>query len=124
MATDNVLVLNPDVCLAESGALRRGLEDALDRENTGAVAGVLREPGRGAQVGFTVRMLPRARDLALEALGVNAMWPSNPANARYRCLDLDLHQAQDVEQPAGAFLMFRREAWEKLGGWDEASILV
>jgi len=24
-----------------------------------------------------------------------------------------------VEQPAGAFLMFRRDAWEKVGGFDE-----
>jgi len=28
---------------------------------------------------------------------------------------LDLSQAAEVEQPAGAFLMFRREVWQQLG---------
>ena len=119
LGTDNILVLNPDVCLASGEALREALESAIQEDKTGAVAGVLRSEGTGPQTGFTVRRLPRTRDLILEALGVNALWPSNRANARYRCLDLDLHAAQDVEQPAGAFLMFRREAWEQLGGWDE-----
>jgi len=119
LATNNVLLLNPDVRLAAAEWLRRALESALNQPNTGAVAGVLREPERGPQIGFSVRSLPRARDLMLEALGVNAIWPSNPANVRYRCLDLDFHQAQEIEQPAGAFLMFRREVWEELGGWDE-----
>lgn len=119
LRTANVLVLNPDVILAPGEGLRAALEESLALERTGAVAGVLREPGRGPQAGFTVRCLPRAWDLILEAMGVNALWPSNPANVRYRCLDLDLNEAQEVEQPAGAFFMFRREAWDELGGWDE-----
>lgn len=119
LATPYVLVLNPDVTLPAEAPIRRALEESLGTPGVGAAAGVLREPGLGPQAGFTVRMLPRTRDLVLEALGVNAMWPSNPANVRYRCLDLDLHQAQEVEQPAGAFLAFRREAWERAGGWDE-----
>jgi len=28
-------------------------------------------------------------------------------------------RSQEIEQPAGAFLMFRREAWERVGGFDE-----
>jgi len=31
----------------------------------------------------------------------------------------DLEQAGFVEQPAGAFLMLRRDVWENLGGFDE-----
>lgn len=119
LGTDNVLVLNPDVFLGSCETLRNALEGALYQDRTGAVAGVLRTEGQGPQTGFTVRRLPRTLDLMLEVLGVNGLWPSNRANARYRCLDLDLHSAQEIEQPAGAFLMFRREAWEELGGWDE-----
>ncbi|MBN8729174.1 MAG: glycosyltransferase family 2 protein [Acidobacteria bacterium] len=119
LTTPNILVLNPDVELPPDTPIRRALEEALALDGVGAAAGVLRESGLGPQAGFTVRMLPRTRDLVLEALGINALWPSNPANVRYRCLDLDLHQAQDVEQPAGALVAFRREAWEQVGGWDE-----
>ena len=53
---------------------------------------------------------------------MNRMWPSNPVNRRYRYLDRDLDQPGPVEQPAGAFLMIRRDVWERLGGIDEAFI--
>jgi len=56
--------------------------------------------------------------LAFEALGINSLFPSNPANRRYRCLDVDLSKPSEVEQPPGAFLMFRREVWHTLGGFD------
>ena len=39
-------------------------------------------------------------------------------NRRYRCLDLDLSKPAEVEQPPGAFLLFRREVWQRLGGFD------
>jgi GT2 family glycosyltransferase len=54
-----------------------------------------------------------------ELLGLNRMWPRNPVNRRYRYLDRDLEQPGPVEQPAGAFLMVRRDVWERLGGLDE-----
>ena len=54
-----------------------------------------------------------------EVLGINRLWPGNPVNRWYRVLDRNLSQAGMVEQPAGAFLMIRRDVWEKLGGLDE-----
>jgi GT2 family glycosyltransferase len=53
------------------------------------------------------------------ALVMNRVWPSNPVNRRYRCLDLDLSKGGEVEQPAGAFLMIRRDVWQSLNGFDE-----
>ena len=47
------------------------------------------------------------------------MWPGNPVNRRWRCHDLDLSVAQDVEQPAGACLLVRGSVWQELGGLDE-----
>jgi hypothetical protein len=66
-----------------------------------------------------VRRLPTAATLVMEALVLNRLLPMNPVNRRYRCLDLDCDIAQPVEQPAGAFLMVRREVWQALGGFDE-----
>ena len=114
---DVLLVLNPDV-IAESGAVRALLQCF---ETTGAVAvgGALLaidgEPARG----FAFRRLPNLAVLLCEVMLVNRLWPRNPVNRRYRCLDADYSQQQKVEQPAGACLAIRRAAWESAGGFDE-----
>jgi GT2 family glycosyltransferase len=66
-----------------------------------------------------VRRLPTPAALILEALLLNRLWPGNPVNRRYRGLDWDTGVRIEVEQPAGAFLMIRREVWKELGGFDE-----
>ena len=72
-----------------------------------------------AQTGFMVRRLPTPGALILEILLLNRIIPGNRVNRQYRALDLDYSMTFAVEQPAGAFLMVRREVWEKLGGFDE-----
>ena len=113
-----LLLLNPDALLA------RGL-DLLQREcevpGVAAAGGMLTDASGLPQRGFMVRRLPTPAALAFEALGINRLWPRNPVNWRFRCLDLDPDAANPVpvEQPAGAFFLFRRDAWERLGGFDE-----
>lgn len=111
-----ILVLNPDAIVQTPLA---PLEDACARKGIGAAAGLLRDRDGEPQSGFTVRRLPTPSSLAFEILGLNRLWPGNPVNRRYRCVDLDLSKAQEVEQPAGAFLMIRRDVWVQLGGFDE-----
>jgi GT2 family glycosyltransferase len=71
------------------------------------------------QAGFTVRRLPTPSALILESLLLNRIWPGNPINRRYRCLEWDYSARSEAEQPAGAFLMVRRAIWQELGGLDE-----
>jgi len=111
-----VLLLNPDaVPLGGLGAL----VEALSERWTGAAGGKLVDELGRPQAGFAVRRFPSGLALALETLGVNRLWPGNPVNQRYRCLDLNLEAAAEVEQPAGAFMMIRRKVWQELGGFDE-----
>jgi len=114
--TPYVLLLNPDARLTTS---IEALERAVGEEGHMAAAGMLVAEDKSPQKGFTYRNLPTPAALAFEVLGINRIWPANPVNRRYRCLDADLLVARTVEQPAAAFLLFRREVWESLGGFDE-----
>lgn len=111
-----VLLLNPDC------ELLTGLEAMVDccrRENAAAAGGLLRGADGAPQIGFFARSLPTPAALAFEVLGVNRLWPRNPVNRRYRLLDIDPASEQEVEQPAGAFLLVRRSAFDSVGGMDE-----
>jgi GT2 family glycosyltransferase len=115
-ASPLVLLLNPDA------VLETALDDlvrAFDSTEVGAAGGRLIDSSGEWQRGFNVRSFPTPAALALEVLLGNRVWPGNPVNRRYRLLGFDPRLEQDVDQPAGAFLMFRREVWEKLDGLDE-----
>ena len=115
LGTDFVLLLNPDVQLKTT---LDPLLAACSEPGVGAAAGTLTDPDGRPQAGFTIRRFPTPAALICEVLGINRLWPSNPVNRRYRCAGLDLTRPADVEQPAGAFLLVRRSAWERLGGFD------
>ena len=109
-----LLLLNPDAFLATP------LDNLIEASRRhGLAAGKLvGEDGR-AQQGFSIRRFPTPAALVFELLGLNRMWPGNSVNRHYRYLDRDLDQPGPVEQPAGAFLIVRRDVWERLGGLDE-----
>jgi hypothetical protein len=116
-AGDLVLLLNPDAELLEG---LETLESSLRaREDAGAAAGLLVDRAGRPQRGFSVRRLPTFWTLGFEVLGLNAAWPGNPLNRRYRCHDLAFSLPTDVEQPAGACLLVRKSVWNELGGMDE-----
>src|SRR5262249_33018080 len=115
---DILLFLNPDA-ISQPGALSE-IAEALKSPGAGAAGGVLLDADGQPDRGFSVRRFPTTLAMAAEILLLNRLWPGNPVNRCYRCLDLDYNKAQDVDQSAGACLAVRRDAWQSVGGFNEA----
>lgn len=115
-----LLVLNPDAELLTPLDAENEMVREAARADAGVVGGRLVDGSGRPQAGFNVRAFPTPGALAAEALLLNRFWPSNPINRRYRCLDFDPERAQDIDQPAGAFLLFRREVFDAVDGFDES----
>jgi N-acetylglucosaminyl-diphospho-decaprenol L-rhamnosyltransferase len=113
-----LLILNPDT-VVQAGALDQ-ICQVFATPATAAAGGLLVDTNGLPQTGFVFRRFPRVVDMLSEVFLLNRLWPHNPWNRRYRCLDLDFTKQQEVDQPAGACLAFRREMWERIGGFDES----
>lgn len=111
-----VLMLNPDAILC--GRVDSMIQ-ACSEPGAGAVGGKLIDAGGVPQRGFNVRRFPTPEALIFENLFINRLWPGNPVNWRFRCFDIDLNRAAEIDQPAGAFMMFPRHVWGQMQGLDE-----
>jgi GT2 family glycosyltransferase len=114
--TPFVLLLNPDARLETS---LDALIECCRRPGVAGAGGKLVDAAGRPQAGFAVRSFPSPAALICETLLLNRVWPRNPVNWHYRCLGFDFSTPGDVEQPAGAFLMIRRDVWQELNGFDE-----
>jgi len=116
-AGDVLLILNPDA-IAEPGAVAAILNCILTTQAAAVGGALLENDGQPAR-GFAFRRIAGLAPLMFEALLLNQLWPGNPVNRRYRCLDADYSKQQEIEQPAGACLAITHTMWDKLGGFDE-----
>jgi N-acetylglucosaminyl-diphospho-decaprenol L-rhamnosyltransferase len=113
-----LMLLNPDA-VAERGAID-ALVCCFSTSGASVVGGALLQSDGQPARGFAFRRIPTLSRLLFEVLLINQAWPGNPVNRRYRCLDADYSRQQPIEQPAGACLAVKREAWESAQGMDPA----
>jgi GT2 family glycosyltransferase len=102
-----VLILNPDV-VPEEGALDRLLEGLAAWPDAAGLAPCLLGPAGEPQAAWQLRKIPSAWELLTHAFPVPGAWRNEP----------EPEAGAPVEQPAAAALALRREALEKVGGFD------
>ena len=116
--SETILFLNPDAALVDGPSVLAALLASLDSDpGVAAVAPALTGDGQDA---FHLRKLPTLGSLAREALLVNKLFPGNPGFRAERYLDRPRDVPFDVEQPAGAALLVRRDVFTALRGFDSA----
>lgn len=113
-----VLLLNSDTVVAP-GAIARLAAYLKQSPTHGAAGGRLVDEAGQSQRGFNVRRFPTVGSIAAELLLVHQLWPRNPVSRRYMALDVDDTRTQDVDQPAAACLMIRRNILDQMQGLDE-----
>jgi GT2 family glycosyltransferase len=112
-----ILFLNPDTIVAED-SLAQCLSFFQNHENAGAV-GVRMIDGRGNFLKESKRGFPSPGVAFFKMTGLAACFPSSRFFAAYYEGHLDQHANGPVGILSGAFMMVRKEAIEKAGGFDE-----
>ncbi len=112
-----ILFLNPDTeCLP--GSIERLCQTLMTDHTVWAVAGQLIGPSGQPQWGFNIRPFPSIAGLAAEMFFLKKIWLGHKSKPFKKAV-LESN-AIDVEQPAAACLMVKRNALETIGGFDEA----
>jgi N-acetylglucosaminyl-diphospho-decaprenol L-rhamnosyltransferase len=112
----SVLVCNPDLVLEPSCLVR--LEAVLASRPDVAIAGPRLLTADG-ETYPSARTFPSLSDSLGHAF-LGLIRPDNRFTARYKMRDLDRSHATDVDWVSGACFLARRDAFESVGGFDEA----
>jgi GT2 family glycosyltransferase len=130
---DVVLFLNPDTRVEGEpfSVIARAFDEApravaaaprlVDVEGSPPPPGPLRlsPPAEEDQATFQLRRLPTLASDARELLLIDHLWPNNPGRRFSRYADSDREKPFTVEQAAAAALAVRRDAFARIGGFDE-----
>jgi N-acetylglucosaminyl-diphospho-decaprenol L-rhamnosyltransferase len=113
---DAYLLINPDAML-EQGAVR-GMVDVLEANSRVGIVGPRVNNPDGSRYP-TPRHFPSFVDGTGHAV-LGLFWSNNPFSRRYRMEEEIEPSAGSVDWVSGATMLVRKEAWQQLGGFDDA----
>ena len=112
-----ILLLNPDTWVDDDmcSVLVRFMNA---HPSAGACAPLILRPEGSLQRG-AFRTLPTLTTLFYDQSGLSRIFPKSRRFGRYMMTWWNHDDVREVEQPAGACLLVRREVWERVKGFDE-----
>jgi GT2 family glycosyltransferase len=110
-----VFILNSDVEFLEDG-----MEEVLDYLDAHPDVGVLGPMllNSDGTVQMSCRRFPSMMENAVHGF-LGEVWPDNPFTKSYQMKDMERNEPRDVDWVSGAAMLLRRDAVEKVGGFDE-----
>lgn len=114
---DIMLFLNPDTLIGE-WCLHKAASFLRTNAAIGAL-GIRMVNGKGQYLKESKRAYPTIMASFYKLFGLSSLFPHSSVFARYYLGHLDNDQTQEIDVIAGAFMMVKREALEKTGGFDE-----
>lgn len=113
-----ILLLNPDTLVGEN-VFDRVLE-FMDEHPEAGCTGVKMIDSSGRFHVESKRSFPTPWNSMCKMFGLSRLFPKSRIFARYNLLYLDADSTHEVEVLCGAFMLFRKEALDKVGLLDEA----
>lgn len=116
--TRYVLLLNPDIRIVPE-TVRKLWEEMERRPRLAIACGALVSESNESQEAFQIRALPTLSSVLMDALFLDDLFgylKGGPASSEV----VKGSRGVEVEQPAAAFWLMRREGWEEIGGFDES----
>ncbi|AFN73539.1 glycosyl transferase family 2 [Melioribacter roseus P3M-2] len=111
-----LLLLNPDTIVKEDTF--RKMIDFFDKNPNAGIAGCkVLNPDGTLQLACR-RSFPGPWTSFTKVMGLSSLFPKSKLFARYNLTFLDENQTYEVDAVSGAFMMLRREVYEKIGGFD------
>lgn len=111
-----ILVLNPDtICL--SGSIKLMVERIKKDKEIGVLGP--QQIDKNGRILHNIGSMPRLPDALFALSFINKVWPNNPYSRKYWARDTDRNREQETETIGGAAMMFRKEVFDSVGGFDE-----
>ncbi|MGK9477440.1 glycosyltransferase [Melioribacter sp. OK-6-Me] len=111
-----LLLLNPDTIVKED-TFSKMIEFFEKNPDAGIAGCKVLNPDGTLQLACR-RSFPGPWTSFTKVMGLSSLFPKSKFFARYNLTYLDENQTYEVDAVSGAFLMMRREVYEKIGGFD------
>lgn len=111
-----MVLVNPDA-VVRPGAIDRLVATLRERPRAGAAGPLVRNPDGTVQP--SKRAFPTLWQAALHGIA-GLVWPNNPGTRAYTLADAPMDAPRTVGWVAGNAMALRREAFDAIGGFDEA----